>query len=656
VSDSGDVFRPIDRSQHELLIVDDDPTSRYVTARLLRSAGFRIREAATGAEGLERADAGISAVILDVHLPDLDGFELCRLWRSRPATVRLPVLHLSAAYVTDDDKVRGLDSGADAYLTHPVEPAVLVATVQALVRAHVAEEAMRHSEAKFRAIYTEAPGGICLLDAGGRFVDANPVMLAFLQCPLDLIIGRMMREFVPPDWAERAQAFASRLHANETRAEFPLVGAAGQRVALEWSIASLVEPGISMALATDISQRVALEQQRRETLDREKLARSTAEHLNHMKDEFIAVLSHELRSPLNAISAWTYVLQKRSADPEAQRGLAAIERNTKVQARLISDLLDMSRINLGKLELAFEPVDVREAVEMAAATLRHALDENGNPFDIAAPDDLPLVEADAGRLQQIVWNLLSNAIKFSPRGAPIRIALAVEGSGVRVSVADSGQGIAPEFAPYLFDKFAQADTASNRKRGGLGLGLSIVRHLVESHGGTIVARSEGLGQGATFDVWLPLHPADAKTTPPAARRLAPDTDALAGLNLLLVDDDAEACALIGGILAELGAGVRVAASVDAALAQLEADPPDVMISDIGMPGRDGLALIREVRRSEAAGSRLPAIALTSFARTEDREQAFAAGFDLHCPKPVHPPLLVEQIRELAGPRGGASGG
>ncbi|MBS0445913.1 MAG: response regulator [Proteobacteria bacterium] len=648
MSDRSSDFRPIDRSRHELLIVDDDPTSRYVTARLLRSAGFRTREAATGAEGLRMADADISAVVLDVHLPDIDGFEICRRWRSQPETVRLPVLHVSAAYVTDEDKVRGLDSGADAYLTHPVEPAVLIATVQALVRTHVAEEAMRRSEAKFRAIYTEAPGGICLLDTEGRFVEVNPAMLGLLKRTSEEVVGAPIRDFVPPGWTARADLFARRQRPEETRTEFPLVDAEGHEIAFEWSISSLAEPGISMVQATDISQRVALEQQRREALDREKGARWAAEHLNHMKDEFIAVLSHELRSPLNAIAAWTYVLQKRSTDAEAQRGLAAIDRNTKAQARLISDLLDMSRINLGKLELAVESVQVSDAVDAAIGALRPAIEDRRVQVRLDIEAGLPRIQADAGRLQQIVWNLLSNAVKFSEPDGVVEIRLRAERDGISLAVTDRGRGIAPEFAPHLFDKFSQADTASNRQHGGLGLGLSIARHLVEAHGGTISATSAGLERGSTFEVRLPLEAPEA-----AERRRAADAppaaSALAGTSVLVVDDDPEACALLDVILAGLGAQVWQAYSADEAYATLKTRTPDVLVCDVGMPGRDGYALIGEIRQGEPPGARLPAIALTSFARDEDRDRALAAGFDRHSPKPIHPPELAAQIQELLRP-------
>jgi PAS domain S-box-containing protein len=653
---TNDSFRPIDRSRHELLIVNDDPASRYATVRLLGSAGFRIREAASGAEGLAAADDGVSAMVLDVHLPDIDGFELCRLLRSRPATSRLPVLHLTAAYVTDEDKVRGLDSGADAYLTHPVEPAVLVATVQALVRTRVAEEAMRRSEEKFRAIYARAPGGICLLDEQGRFIDANPAMLGFLGRDLRDVTGQPVSAFVPPEWAERVEEYTQTSGADGASREFPLLDALGRQVHLEWMMTPHIEPGVAMAVATDISQRMLLEHQRQQLFERERVARSAAERMSRMKDELIAVLSHELRTPLNAIMGWAHVLQKRGPNEETRRGLEAIERNGHMQARMISDIFDMSRLNTGKMSLALEMIDPAEVLTSAVDAMRPSIADNGQTLVLELQARYRPVRADSARLQQVIWNLLSNASKFSPPGGEIRVSLREDERGLRLLVADQGQGIEPEFMPYLFDRFTQGATASTRLRGGLGLGLSIVKHLVEAHGGWVSAYSEGVGRGTVFDVWLPADALPAGTgerrtvsSGKAARDQDLREDSLAGLQLLVVDDDQEAHAMLEVILGDHGAVVKAAQDCDDALRILQAWSPDLVISDIGMPGKDGYQLVREIRRRElGTGRRLPAIALTSFTRPQDREQALEAGFDAHCPKPLRPLQLIRQILALVG--------
>ena len=655
MSDAQPDFRPIDRSEHELLVIDDNPASRYATVRQLRSAGFRTREAANGTDGLAAADDTISAVVLDIHLPDIDGFELCAMLRSRPGTARLPVLHLTAAYVTDEDKVRGLDSGADAYLARPVEAAVLVATVQALVRTRVAEEAMRRSESKFRAIYAQAQAGIALLDDQGRLVDANPAMLGMLAREAGDVIGRPLSDFVPREWAHQIVGFSVAPAAPVSALEVPMQRPDGTLIYVEWSVSPNIEPGVTMAVATDVSQRVALERQRQQLLDRERNARSEAEQVSRMKDDFIAVLSHELRTPLNAIMSWTHVLRQRGGNAETQRGLAAIERNGTTQARMISDLLDMSRLNLGKLPLTFVAIDPVEEIVASVNAMRPADGDGGPRIEVQSTPPYRAIRADASRLQQVIWNLLSNAIKFSPPDGRVVVALTQDDRGLRIRVSDEGQGIAPEFLPFVFDRFAQSDAASNRQRGGLGLGLSIVKQLVEAHGGTVSAASAGLGRGASFDVWLPIDPAhpgqedypdsgqgqDAVDIPQAF---------LEGLQLLVVDDDPEASAMLRIILSDRGAIVQTANDVPAALQLLAARPFDALVSDIGMAGQDGYDLIREVRRNEATKPvpqpHLLAIALTSFTREQDRAQALAAGFDAHCGKPLRPLSLMQQIRTL----------
>ena len=660
MTDTQREFRPIDRSEHELLIIDDNPASRYATVHQLRSAGFRTREAATGAEGLAAADDSISAVVLDIHLPDIDGFDLCAILRSQPATARLPVLHLTAAYVTDDDKVRGLDSGADAYLARPVEPAVLVATVQALVRTRVAEEAMRRSESKFRAIYAQALAGIALLDDQGRLIDCNPAMLKILARSDTDVIGRALSEFAPREWAHRIVGFSVAADAPSTSLEVPMQRPDGSLIHVEWSFSPHIEPGVTMAVATDVSQRVALEHQRQQLLDRERIARGEAEQVSRMKDDFIAVLSHELRTPLNAIMSWTHVLRQRGGSTETMRGLAAIERNGTTQARMISDLLDMSRLNLGKLPLTFVSIDPAEEILASVNAMRPNDGDGGPSIEVRLAPPYHPIRADASRLQQVIWNLVSNAIKFSPAGGHIVVAVEQDATALRIRVSDEGQGIAPAFLPFVFDRFAQSDAASNRQRGGLGLGLSIVKQLVEAHGGTVSAMSAGLGEGSTFEVRLPADSGqpdrdDFIDSGHGHSSHGPDAlevvqASLDGVQLLIVDDDVEAIAMLRIILSDRGAIVQTAHDVPSALQLISMRAFDALISDIGMAGQDGYDLIREVRRIEATQPtprpHLPAIALTSFTREQDREQALGAGFDAHCGKPLRPLHLLQQIRTL----------
>jgi len=330
-----------------------------------------------------------------------------------------------------------------------------------------------------------------------------------------------------------------------------------------------------------------------------------------------------------------------------------------MQARMISDILDMSRLNLGKMPLTLEQVDPAEVLTVAINGMRPSIDEHGHDVRVELSPPYRPMRADSARVQQIIWNLLSNALKFSPRGGLIRLALHQDEAGVRLSVTDVGQGIEPDFLPFLFDRFTQSDVGSNRHRGGLGLGLSIVKHLVEAHGGTVSARSEGAGRGATFEVWLPNDGSSADApdggqpdpgTPPLERDDAEGM--LEGVHLLVIDDDREACAMLQIILGDRGAVVVAVHDYDAALKTLDTLTPDVVVSDVGMPGRDGYELMREIRRREAVAGRphVPAVALTSFTRAQDQQQALDAGFDAHCPKPVRPLQLVRLIRRLADHR------
>jgi len=641
----------IERGAHTVLVVDDNPATRYSTGRLVRAAGFRIAEAGSGAEALALVAQGVSAVVLDVHLPDIDGFEVCRMIRARPATALLPVVHLSAAYVRDEDRVTGLNAGADAYLVHPVEPAVLVATLQALIRARLAEDQLRRSEQRFRAIYDEAQTGIALLDEQARFADANPAMLRMLGRSREGLMGVSLSDLAPPEWRERVQAqLATPAHDRPPwRGEFPLLDADGSPVHLEWSVSSHVEPGVRIAIAIDVSARHELELRRRELLEREQAARQLAEHHSRTKDDFIAVLSHELRTPLNAIIGWVHILKRRGSTPEGAKGLDAIERNVKTQARIISDILDVARINSGKLRLDREWTDPADLVTNSIAALAASIAERRLQVEIHVEGAHAPAFLDPARFQQIVWNLMTNAIKFSPEEGRVLVRLQRTEDRLQLSVQDFGQGIKAEFLPHLFERFTQSDSPGNRRHGGLGLGLSIVKHLADLHGGRVGAQSAGEGQGTCMLVDLPAVPVTetAEFADTGGGELVEETDGtpLQGMDVLLVEDDAEASEILGVVLADRGARVRGARDYDGALQALQQAWPDVLVSDIGLPGRDGYELVRQVRELERTrgGNHLPIIALTAFARPQDLQKTLAAGFDQHLSKPLKPHKLVEAI-------------
>lgn len=644
----------IDRARYTVLVVDDNPATRYSTGRVIRAAGFRTAEAASGAEALEQIGQGVSAVVLDVHLPDIDGFELCRMIRANPATSSLPVVHLSAQRIREEDRVTGLNAGADGYLVHPVEPAVLIATLQALIRARTAEDELRRSEQRFRAIYNEAQSGIALIDEDGRFADVNPALLRILGRRREEMVGQPAIAFVPPQARSAFERHAATPSAERApwRGELPLLHAGGYAVPLEWSISSRVEPGVRIAIAIDVSERHELEHRRRDVLEREQAARQLAEHHSRTKDDFIAVLSHELRTPLNAILGWVHILKRRGAPAEDSRGLDAIERNVKTQARIISDILDVSRINSGKLRLDREWADPAELVTSSL----QALTASWNAKRLQVQTELAGAHSpawlDPARFQQIFWNLMTNAIKFTPEGGRIDVRLRRDGPRLLLEVQDHGQGIASAFLPHLFERFTQSDAPGNRRHGGLGLGLSIVKHLVELHGGQVSATSEGAGRGTRMVVELPAEPAAGTAADASDTEGGPEADEppVQGLDLLVVEDDREAAEMITMVLSDRGARVRIAPDFDAALAALEQAWPDVMISDIGLPGRDGYELARRVREIEQArgAQRLPMIALTAFGRAEDQRKALAAGFDTHLAKPLSPHALLRAI--VAGQR------
>jgi PAS domain S-box-containing protein len=392
-----------------------------------------------------------------------------------------------------------------------------------------------------------------------------------------------------------------------------------------------------------------LGQERTQLLESERAARAEAERASTLKDEFLATLSHELRTPLSAILGWAHILRRKLGnDPSVSQGIDVIERSTRVQTQLIEDLLDMSRITSGKLRLDTQPLAPVTFVQAAIDSVRPAAETVGVGISLELDDTVSAVSGDQSRLQQVIWNLLTNAIKFSPIRSEIQVRISGCDDKVNIEVIDQGVGISPDFLPHVFERFRQADGSTTRKYGGLGLGLSIVRHLVDLHGGEIEAFSEGEGTGAKFVVRLPalsMNPHTGGATAP------PPTDVeLDGLSIMIVDDEPDVLELLRRILSEAGAKVVPMRSSQEAIESFSHVQPQLLISDIGMPGMDGYELIRRLRR-EHQGAGLAAVALTAFARPEDRKRALDAGFDLYLPKPVEPHDLLANVRRLATTRG-----
>jgi signal transduction histidine kinase/ActR/RegA family two-component response regulator len=411
----------------------------------------------------------------------------------------------------------------------------------------------------------------------------------------------------------------------------------------------------------EATQRVRAERRLRESLEAEQAARGDAERASRMKDEFLATLSHELRTPLNAILGWAHMLRRPEMGArEVQRGAEVIERNARAQSTIIEDLLDMSAIVSGKVRLQMQSIDMAAAVRGAIDSVRPTAEAKQVMLELEETGVNASVTGDPHRLQQVLWNLLTNAIKFTPRGGRIAVSLRTDPTQACVIVSDNGEGIPADFLPYLFDRFRQADASTTRRHGGLGLGLSIVKHLVELHGGTIRAESDGIGLGARFTIVLPIAgavpaPIDPRHVERRASGVslptAEDTALITGKRILVVDDDVDARELVRRLLEDCGARVVIAGSSAEALERLQVERFDVLVSDIGMPVEDGHALMRKVRAlpPEKNGD-IPAVALTAYARAEDRVTAIRAGFQMHAAKPVEPTELLAMVATLVRKR------
>ena len=480
-------------------------------------------------------------------------------------------------------------------------------------------------------------------------------------------VGRSITMLLPPDRLEEEATILGTLVRGERIDHFETerITKDGRRIDISLSVSPIKDQHGRVIggakIARDISFRRQLEREREWALAQERHGRTLAEAANRAKDAFLAMVSHELRSPLSPILSWARLLRMKVLDEaKSARALETIERSARTQAQLIDDLLDISRIVAGKLRLEVQPVDVALVIAQAVEVVRPAADAKRIRLETVLDTETGMVSGDPARLQQVVWNLLSNAVKFTPKGGRVQIILERVNSHVEIAISDTGQGVSPEFLSHLFERFQQADTGTTRSHGGLGLGLAIVRHIVELHGGTVFAESPGEGQGATFTVKLP-RAIFMRTAGEAERRhptLGPvpepaDFPSLRELRVLVVDDEPDSNEVVTTVLVAAGAEVRVAASAAEGLEHLKQWTPHVIVSDIGMPNEDGYMFLAKVHALLGETAHIPAVALTAYATTGDRVRIFSAGFKAHVVKPIDAlelAVVVANVARLHGQR------
>ncbi|ACC81945.1 hybrid sensor histidine kinase/response regulator [Nostoc punctiforme] len=666
-----------------ILLVDDKLENLLALEAILEKLGENLVRATSGEEALRcLLHQDFAVILLDVQMPGMDGFETATLIRNRGRSRHTPIIFLTAFSTSDQMLFKGYALGAVDYLLKPLDPNILTSKVTVFVELFKKTEAikqqaaqlvamnaeLRQSEERLRSLSTCSPVGIFEIDTEGGCRYTNPRYQIICGLKATESLEKSWLESVHPEDRERAVASWSNYicEGRDYSEEFRFQTAQG---IIRW-VQVRSSPMLSgqgellgyVGTLEDITERKQAEEVRAQVI-REQTARQEAEAANRMKDEFLAVLSHELRTPLTSMLGWSKILRSKKLDDKAtSRALEAIERNAISQMQLIEDILDVSRIIRGQLRLNVSAVNLISVMEAALEAVRPLAEPKEIQLNTVLDTSVGSVYGDPARLQQIVWNLLTNAIKFTPKGGRVEVNLSIvygeeqqtTQKYAQIQVIDTGIGISSEFLPKVFERFRQADSTTTRSHNGLGLGLAIVRHLVELHKGTIFAQSPGSGQGATFTVRLPLLQDNRGNRGNRENREAAEgisssvaSTPLAGLKVLVVDDEADTRNFLSFMFEEYGAIATAVASVDEALAVLEQAKADILISDIGMSEQDGYTLIRKLRSLEPEkGGCMPAIALTAYTREEDRLEALAAGFQQHLSKPIDPTKLIAMVASV----------
>lgn len=699
------------KNKINLLLVDDHTDNLIAMRAILEELDENLVMVDSGKKALRRLlDEEFAIVLLDVDMPLMDGFEVAAMMRQIKKLQHTPIIFLTAMHQNESNVFKGYSLGAVDYIFKPVEPEILKAKVRFFIdlyrkRAEInyqanllretnqkldqlnldlerrvqertsqlqaavemlerevavrekAEESLRQREQELTDFVENAPVGLHWVGGDGTILWTNQSELDLLGYSRDEYVGHNIAEFhterpISEDILERLtrreilQNYEAQLRCKDGSVKYVLINSN-----VRWKDDEFIH---TRCFTRDITERKQAEKEREELLARERQARAEAEAANRLKDEFLATLSHELRTPLNSILGWIKLLNGNTLNQEtATRALETIERNAKLQAQLIEDILDVSSIVTGKFKLHRQLIAFDSIVKQAAESLRPSIEAKNIQLQLEFEPAIKALSGDPIRLEQVVWNLLSNAVKFTPASGEIRISLQQADSVIRLQIRDSGQGIATAFLPYVFDRFRQADGSTTREQGGLGLGLAIVRRVVELHGGRVRAESPGKGLGATFTVELPTEISrpssngSQEISSVNVNHQAGETVlTLEGVRVLVVDDQEDTRDLTCFILKQSNAQIEAAGSAQEALAIIQEWQPHVLVSDLGMPDEDGYSLITKVR-TLSQGGLIQALALTGYAFDEERQRALSAGFQAYLTKPVEPGDLISVVTNLA---------
>jgi signal transduction histidine kinase len=638
-----------------ILNVNDDAATRYILSHTLRHAGYEVQEATSGQEALILARQLPRLIVLDVQLPDLDGLEVCRRLKADPHTASIPVLQTSAMFVSAEQKVEGLDSGADGYLVQPVEPAELVATVRALLRAQDAETGLREAGTEWQRTFDAIAESAAILRADGLILRTNRALLNLVRAAEHEVTGRPVRAVflerlgIDDPILDLSDGATLDRRASELRARESWYRVVTDPIKDEHGQATRI-----VLVMTDITSLRGL-------ADAERRRADELLEDNRRKDEFLAMLAHELRNPLNAIAAATALQDRQDVEGAADaQARATVSRQVRQLSRLVDDLLEVSRLTRGRVQLQTEIIDLKTVLHEVVQMARPYIDARHQSLTLDLPEEPVPVDGDSLRLGQAFSNLVSNASKFSESGRRIHIRCEIDSEDAArpvavVRVVDEGIGIDPARRESIFEPFVQGPTTLARSEGGLGVGLTIARRMVELHNGELTAHSAGLGTGTEFRVTVPLsgeRPAqDVKPT--ALDDYLKDYQPSSLLDVLIVEDDEDAAELMRALFVAVGHHARVTRDGISGLAEVLSRPPDIAFIDIGLPRMDGYELARTIRRSDQ-GASVYLVALTGYGRTVDRARALAAGFDVHLVKPLEIRKVTELIEQRARARVRAS--